>query len=123
MPEAAEEQLAGAAALSLAVEAEGQVADVQVDGEGDDGEGPGGDVQHGRQGRQANQAHAVPQGHPLAHAGVGDGHHAVAAAGVVFSQVPAEGVEVRELPAEQEGTQQQGTWGGGGLKRGRGLMS
>lgn len=50
MPEAAEEQLAGAAALSLAVEAEGQVADVQVDGEGDDGEGPGGEVQHGGQG-------------------------------------------------------------------------
>lgn len=112
MPQAAEEQLAGAVAVSLAVEAEGQVADVQVDGQRDDGEGPRGDVQHGRQGGQADQAHAVTQGHPLAHAGVGDGHHAVAAAGVVFSQVPAEGVEVWELPAEQETTQQQGTWGG-----------
>ncbi len=53
----------------------------------------------------------MAQGHPLAHAGVGDGHHAVAAAGVVFPQVPAEGVEVGELPAVQEATQQQGTWG------------
>lgn len=110
MPEAAEEQLAGAAAVSLAVEAEGQVADVQVDGQGDDGEGPGGDVQHGRQGWQADQAQAVTQRHPLAHARVGDRHHAVAATGVVFSQVPAEGVEVGELPAVQETTQQQGTW-------------
>lgn len=109
MPEAAEEQLAGAAAISLAVEAEGQVADVQVDGEGDDGERPGGDVQRGRQGWQADQAHAVAQGYPPAHAWVRDGHHAVAAAGVVFPQVPAEGVEVGELPAVQEATQQQGT--------------
>lgn len=84
MPQAAEEQLAGAVAISPAVEAVGQVADVQVDGQGDDGEGPGGDVQHGRRGRQANQAHTVPQSHPLAHAGVGDGHHAVAAPRVVF---------------------------------------
>ncbi len=56
MPETAEEQLAGAAAVSFAVEAEGQVADVQVDGEGDDGEVPGGDVQHGRQGGQSDQS-------------------------------------------------------------------
>lgn len=32
MPEAAKEQLSGAAAVSLVVEPEGQVADVQVDG-------------------------------------------------------------------------------------------
>lgn len=112
MPEAAEEQLPGAAAVALAVEAEGQEAEVQVDGEGDDGEGPGGDVQHGRQGGQADQAHAVAQRHPPAHARVGDGHHAVAAAGVVLPQVPAESVEVRKLPAVQEAAQQQGTWGG-----------
>lgn len=84
VPQAAEEQLAGAAAVSFAVEAEGQVADVQVDGEGDDGEGPGGDVQRGRQGGEADQAEAVPQRHPPAHARVGDGHHAIAAAGVVL---------------------------------------
>ena len=47
VPQAAEEQLAGAAAVALAVEAEGQVADEQVDGQGDEGEGPGGEVQHG----------------------------------------------------------------------------
>lgn len=47
MPQAAEEQLAGAAAVGLAVKAEGQVADVQVDGETDDREGPGGQIQHG----------------------------------------------------------------------------
>lgn len=109
MPEAAEEQLAGAAAVPLAVEAEGQVADVQVDGQGDDGERPGGDVQRGRQGREADQARAVAQGDASAHARVRDGHHAVAAAGVVFPQVPAEGVEVGELPAVQETAQQQGT--------------
>lgn len=112
MPEAAEEQLPGAAAVALAVEAESQEAEVQVDGQGDDGEGPGGDVQHGRQRGQADQAQAVAQRHPLAHARVRDGHHAVAAAGVVLPQVPAEGVEVRELPAVQEAAQQQGTWGG-----------
>lgn len=113
MPQAAEEQLAGAAAVPTVVEAEGQVADVQVDGEGDDGKGPGGDVQHGRQRGQAHEAHAVAQRHPLAHGRVGDGHHAVAAAGVVLPQVPAEGVEVGELPAVEEGAQQQGTWKGG----------
>lgn len=53
----------------------------------------------------------MAQGHPFAHARVGDGHHAVATAGVVFPQVPAEGVEVGELPAVQEATQQQSTWG------------
>ena len=61
----------------------------------------------------------MAQGHPLAHARVGDGHHAVAAARVVLPQVPAEGVEVGELPAVQETTQQQSTWGGGGDKRRR----
>lgn len=48
MPQAAEEQLAGAAAVRLVVEAEGQVADVQVDGQRDDGERPRGHVQGGR---------------------------------------------------------------------------
>lgn len=62
----------------------------------------------------------MAQGHPLAHARVGDGHHAVAAARVVLPEVPAEGVEVRELPAEEEGPQQQGTCGRG-QKRGAGL--
>lgn len=47
VPQAAEEQLAGAAALRLVVEAEGQVADVQVDGQRDDGERPCGHVQNG----------------------------------------------------------------------------
>lgn len=46
MPQAAEEQLAGTAAVCLVVKAEGQVADVQVDGETDDREGPVGQVQH-----------------------------------------------------------------------------
>lgn len=112
VPQAAEEELAGAAAVALVVEAEGQEADVQVDGQGDDGEGPGGQVQRRRHRRQADQAQAVSQRHTLAHARVGDGHHAVAASGVVLPQVPAEGVEVGELPAEQEAAQHQGTWGG-----------
>lgn len=84
VPQAAEEQLAGAAAVRPVVEAEGQVADVQVDGQRDDGERPRGHVQSGRQGGQADEAQAVAQGHPFAHARVGDGHHAVAAARVVF---------------------------------------
>lgn len=109
MPEAAEEQLPGVVAVSFVVEAEGQVADVQVDGQRDEGEGPGGDVQRGRQRRQGDEAQAVAQGHPLAHGRVGDGHHAIAAAGVVFPQVPAEGIEVGELPAVQEAAQQQST--------------
>lgn len=48
VPQAAEEQLPGAAAVRLVVEAEGQVADVQVDGQRDDGERPRGHVQSGR---------------------------------------------------------------------------
>lgn len=64
----------------------------------------------------------MAQGHPFAHARVGDGHHAVASARVVFPQVPAEGVEVRELPAVQNPPQQQGTCGRG-QQRGRGWMS
>lgn len=48
VPQAAEEQLAGAAAVRLVVEAEGQVADVQVDGQRDKGERPRGHVQSGR---------------------------------------------------------------------------
>lgn len=48
MPQAAEEELAGAGAVGPAVEAEGQVADVQVDGQRDQREGPRGHVQRGR---------------------------------------------------------------------------
>lgn len=51
----------------------------------------------------------MPQSYPFAQGRVGDRHHAVAPSGVVLPQVPAEGVEVGELPAEQEGTQQQST--------------
>lgn len=64
----------------------------------------------------------MAQGHPFAHARVGDGHHAVAPARVVFPQVPAEGVEVWELPAVQNPPQQQGTCRRG-KQRGRGWMS
>lgn len=56
----------------------------------------------------------MAQGHPSAHGGVRDGHHAIAAAGVVFPQVPAESVEVGELPAVEETTQHQRTWRGVG---------
>lgn len=44
VPQAAEEQLARTVAVSVAVEAEGQEADVQVYGERDDGKSPCGDV-------------------------------------------------------------------------------
>lgn len=51
----------------------------------------------------------MPQGHAPAHCRVRDRHHAVAAARVVLPQVPAERVEVWELPAVQDATQQQRT--------------
>lgn len=106
VPQAAEEELAGGASVSSPVETEGQVDQVQVNRQRHKREGPGGHVQKGRQSAQAQQGQAVAQRHPLAHSRVGDGHHAVAAAGVVLPQVPAEGVEVRKLPAVEEGGQQ-----------------
>lgn len=45
MPQAAEEQFPGALSVCIHIEAEAEVGDVQVDGEGDDGEDPGGNVQ------------------------------------------------------------------------------
>lgn len=80
MPEATEEELAGALAFAVLVEAESQVADVQVDGQRDEWEGPGGDVQHRSESRQADQGQAVAECHLLAQGGVGHGHHAVATA-------------------------------------------
>lgn len=91
------------------MEAEGQVADVQVDGKWDEWESPGGDVQHGAERGEADQAHAVAERHPLAQCRVGDWHHAVTTARVVLSQVPAQSVEVRELPRVEERPKQQST--------------
>lgn len=72
MPEATEKELAGALALATLVEAEGQVADVQVDGQRDERESPGGDVQHGAERGEADEGDAVAERHPLAHSWVGD---------------------------------------------------
>lgn len=98
MPQAAEEELPGALPVRVAVEPEAEVGNVQVDGQGDDGEGPRGDVQGGRRRRQSDQGQAVAQGDAAAQGRVRDRHHAVAAAGVVLAEAPAQGVEMGELP-------------------------
>lgn len=72
MPKATEKELAGALALATLIEAEGQVADVEVDGQRDERERPGGDVQHGAERGEADQGHAVAQRHPLTQCRVGD---------------------------------------------------
>lgn len=109
MPKATEKELAGALALATLIEAEGEVADVEVDGQRDERESPGGDVQHGAERGQADQGNAVAECHPLAQCRVGDRHHAVSAARVVLAEVPAQCVEVRELPRVEERPQQQST--------------
>lgn len=72
VPKATEEELAGALALTMLVEAEGQVADVQVDGQRNERESPRGDVQYRAERREADQGHAVAERHPLAQCRVGD---------------------------------------------------
>lgn len=108
MPEAAEEQLPGALPVRVPVEPEAEVGDVQVDGQGDDWEGPGGDVQGGRGSAHGEQCQAVAQGDAPAQGRVGDGHHAVAAPGVVLAETPAQRVEVRELPGVEDSSQKTG---------------
>lgn len=108
MPEAAEEQLPGALPVRVPVEPEAEVGDVQVDGQGDDREGPGGDVQGGCGDAHGEQCQAVAQGDAPAQGRVGDGHHAVAAPGVVLTEAPAQRVEVRELPGVEDSSQKTG---------------
>lgn len=72
MPKATEKELAGALALAMLIETESQVADVQVDGQRDERESPGGDVQHWAERGEADQGHAVAECHPLAQCWVGD---------------------------------------------------
>lgn len=107
VPQAAEEQFPRAPAVCVHVEAEAEVGNVQVDGEGDDGEGPRGDVQGGGSSRQSNQGQAMAQRHPPAEGWVGDGHHAVASSGVVFTEAPAQRIEVGELPGVQDPSQKK----------------
>lgn len=105
MPEAAEEQLPGALPVCVPVEPKAEVGNVQVDGEGDDGEGPRGDVQGGGRGGHGDQGQAVAQGDAPAQVRVGDRHHAVAAPGVVFAEAPAQRVEMRKLPGVEDSSQ------------------
>lgn len=111
VPEAAEEQLPGALPVRVPVEPEAEVGNVQVDGERDDGEGPRGDPQGGGCGGQREQRQAVAQGDPPAQGGVRDGHHAVAPAGVVLPEAPAQRIEVRELPGVEDSAQKKGSCG------------
>lgn len=109
VPQAAEEQLPGALPVRVRVEPEAEVGNVQVDGEGDDGEGPRGDLEDGRRRRQSDQGQAVAQGDAPAQGRVRDRHHAVAAAGVVFAEAPAQGVEMGELPRVEDPSQEKGS--------------
>lgn len=58
----------------------------------------------------------MAQCHAPAEGWVGDGHHAVASSGVVFTEAPAQGIEVRELPGVQDPSQKKRSceevWGG-----------
>lgn len=105
VPEAAEEQLPGALPVRVPVEPEAEVGNVQVDGEGDDREGPRGDIQGRGRGGERDQSQAVAQGDTAAQRRVGDRHHAVAAPGVVFAEAPAQGVEMGKLPGVEDSSQ------------------
>lgn len=107
MPETAEEQLPGTLPVGVCVEPEAEVGDIQVDGQGDGGEGPRGDVQQGGCRAQSDQGQAVAQGDAPAQGGVGDRHHAVAPSGVVLAEAPAQGVEMRELPGVEDSSQKK----------------
>ncbi|KAL0596765.1 hypothetical protein AAY473_032092 [Plecturocebus cupreus] len=63
VPQAAEEQSPRAPAVSVHVEAEAEVGDVGIDGQGNDGERPSGDVQDGSCHGQRQQGEAVAQRH------------------------------------------------------------
>lgn len=72
MPEAAEEQLPGALPIGIHVESKAEVRNIKVDREGDDGEGPCGDVQEGGCCRQSDQGQTMAQGDAPAQAWVRD---------------------------------------------------
>lgn len=107
MPEAAEEQFPGALPVRVQVEPKAEVGNIQVDGEGDDGEGPRGDIQDRRCSRQSNQGQTVAQGDAPAQGRVRDRHHAVASSGVVFTEAPAQCVEMRKLPGVEDSSQKK----------------
>lgn len=109
VPQAAEEQSPRAPAVCVHIEAEAEVGDVRVDGKGHEGEGPRGDVQDRGCCGQHEQGQAVAQRHAPAQARMGDRHHAVAAPGVVFTEAPAEGVEMRKLPGVEDSSQEKCT--------------
>lgn len=72
MPEAAEEQFPGTLPVCIPVEPEAEVGNIQVDGEGDDGEGPCGDIQDGGCRGQSDQGQTVAQGNAPAQCRVSD---------------------------------------------------
>lgn len=109
VPQAAEEQSPRAPAVCVHIEAEAEVGDVRVDGKGHEGEGPRGDVQDRGCCGQHEQGQAVAHRHAPAQARMGDRHHAVAAPGVVFTEAPAEGVEMRKLPGVEDSSQEKCT--------------
>lgn len=88
MPEAAEEQFPGALPVRVRIESEAEVGNIQVDGEGDGGEGPGGHTQDGGCRGQSDQGQTVAQGDAPAQGRVSDRHHAVTPTGVVLSEAP-----------------------------------
>lgn len=53
------EEFPGGIAVCVAVKVPGQIGQVKVEGQGVQGEGPGGEVQGRRQGAQPDHSHAV----------------------------------------------------------------
>ena len=103
------EQFSGALAVAMAIKLPAQVRQVEVEGQGVCGEGPCGKVDKRGGQAQAGGDQAVAQGHTLSQARVDDRHHAVPSPRVVGAKVPAESVEVGELPSVQDPCQQPGT--------------
>ena len=92
------EQFPGGVAVPLAIKPPAQVAERQVQGQGVDSEGPCSDPKGWSSQAHGRQQDAVAESHSLAQPRVHHRHHAVASARVVWSQIPAKGVEVGELP-------------------------
>jgi len=106
--EAEPEELARGLRTGVPLEPDRQVDEVEVDGQRVDGEVPGGEVEGGREvAAEEGERQRVVEGGGGADARVEDGHHAVAGARVLLADVPAERVEVRELPGEEEAGEEQ----------------
>lgn len=85
MPEAAEEQTSRRVAVRMPVKTIAEVADVQVDREGNERESPRGYIEDRSQCREHNESKAVTERYTLAERWMSDRHHAVASSRIIFS--------------------------------------